>query len=94
MAGNRPIVRKSQGKVPFWNFGVDGVKAPLSNRRSRGRTVRFSADLEPRYYEELASERLVVKCTRGMPARRWERKPGARAECLDATVYALAAARL
>ncbi|MGH6925682.1 MAG: terminase gpA endonuclease subunit [Propylenella sp.] len=55
-----------------------------------GRIIRFSHDLEPRFCEELASERLVVKYARGMPTRRWERKPGVRAECLDATVYTLA----
>ena len=53
--------------------------------------LRFSNALEPSYYEQLASERKVVRYTRGQPVRRFERKPGARAEALDCLVYAWAA---
>jgi phage terminase large subunit GpA-like protein len=90
-AGNRPHIARSSTKgVPLFIVGVDGAKASLANRLSRGRTIRFSADLEPRYFEELASERHVLRYRKGVPIRQWERIPGKRAECLDSTVYALA----
>lgn len=90
-AGNRPIISRSAAKgIPLFIVGVDGLKSQLTARLSRGRSVRFSNTLEPRYYEEVASERCVVRYKRGVPARQWERIPGKRAECLDATIYALA----
>jgi phage terminase large subunit GpA-like protein len=48
--------------------------------------------LEPVYFEQLASERRVVRYKRGQPIRRFERISGrARAEALDCLVYAFAA---
>jgi phage terminase large subunit GpA-like protein len=41
--------------------------------------------------EQLASERRVVRMSRGRPVARFERKPGHAAEALDCFVYALAA---
>ena len=90
-SGNRPAIKVSDSKgSKLWIVGVDGIKGQLANRLSRGSTIRFSADLEPRFYDELTSERLVLRYVRGMPVRAWERIPGRRAECLDAVVYALA----
>ncbi|MCC6735198.1 MAG: phage terminase large subunit family protein [Bauldia sp.] len=92
VAGNRPAIKASETKGSrLFIVGVDGVKGHLASRLSRGRSIRFSDRLEPRFYEELASERLIVRYIRGAPVRRWERSPGRRAECLDATVYAWAA---
>ncbi len=91
VAGNRPAIVASHTKgSKLFIVGVDGVKGQIATRITRGRTMRFSANLEPRFYEELASERLVVRYVRGAPSRQWERIPGRRAECLDASVYALA----
>jgi phage terminase large subunit GpA-like protein len=90
-SGNRPLIQASQSKGSrLFIVGVDGAKSQITNRLARGRSIRFSADLEPRYFEELASERLVVRYRRGAPHRQWERIPGRRAECLDSTVYAWA----
>lgn len=90
-SGNRPLINASQTKgSKLFIVGVDGAKTQIINRLSRGQSIRFSADLEPRYYEELASERLVLRYVRGAPTRRWERIPGRRAECLDSTCYAWA----
>jgi phage terminase large subunit GpA-like protein len=50
-------------------------------------SVRFSDTLDPRFYEELTSERLVVKYSRGSTVRRWESIVGRRAEALDCVVY-------
>jgi len=63
-------------------------------RLARGRTIRFSASLEPVYFEQVASERRVVRYVRGQPFRRFERIPGKRAEALDCLVYGLAARQL
>ncbi len=71
-------------------MGVDGLKATLASHLSRGRTVRFSDTLEDRFFEELASERRIVRYKRGAPVRIWERITGRRAESLDCMVYALA----
>lgn len=92
VAGNRPAIKASDTRgSKLFIVGVDGVKGQIASRITRGRTVRFSANLEARYSEELASERLILRYVRGAPVRRWERIPGKRAECLDATVYAWAA---
>ncbi len=95
VSGNRPaiVASKSKGSRLFI-VGVDGLKSQLTNRLSRGRTIRFSENLEARFYEELASERLVIRYVRGAPVRQWERIPGRRAEGLDAMVYGLAVRNL
>ncbi|GJD41950.1 phage terminase large subunit family protein [Methylobacterium bullatum] len=88
----RPAIQKSQAKgVPLFLVGVDALKAQLLSRLSRGRDIRFSDSLEPRYFEELTSERRVVRYRSGRPERVFERISGRRAECLDCFVYAIAA---
>ncbi|MDF1633539.1 terminase gpA endonuclease subunit [Mycoplana sp. MJR14] len=51
----------------------------------------LSGDLEARFFEELVSERRIVRYSRGQPTRAFERITGRRAECLDAFTYSLAA---
>ncbi|WP_371316909.1 phage terminase large subunit family protein [Rhizobium leguminosarum] len=93
--GNRPAIRASDTKgTKLFIVGVDGLKGQLTSRLTRGRTVRFSDTLEARFYEELASERLIMRYVRGAPVRLWERIPGRRAESLDCTVYAMAVRNL
>lgn len=70
--------------------GVDAVKVALMNRLARPGMVRFSNTLEPVFFEQLCSERLVTKYSRGRPTRAFERVKGMRAEALDAVVYATA----
>lgn len=95
VAGTRAVCEPSRGKIRgggrLMLCGVDGIKATLLDRMGRGRLLRFSDSLEPAYFEQLASERKVVRYVRGQPVRRFERKPGAKAEALDALVYATAA---
>ncbi|WP_140986832.1 phage terminase large subunit family protein [Asticcacaulis tiandongensis] len=92
---SRPFIQRSTTKgTPLFLIGVDAIKSQLFNRLSRGSGFRFSADLEPVFFEQLASERRVVRYVKGAPVRRFERVPGKRAETLDATVYALAARNL
>lgn len=71
--------------------GVDGCKQNLMTKLARGRSIRFSASLPPTFYEQLASERRIVRYSRGRPQIRFERKLGALAEALDALVLATAA---
>lgn len=95
VAGTRPPIAMSQTKgVKLFLIGVDGLKSQILTRLSRGRTIRFSADLETAWYEQLASERRVVRYVKGQPVRRFERKSGMRAEALDCVVYATAARHL
>lgn len=94
VGGNRPWIEKSKTRVQggwLWIVGVDGIKSHLMGRVTSNRSVRFSESLELAWYEQLASERAVVKYTRGQPTRRFDRIPGRRAEALDCTVYAFAA---
>lgn len=92
---SRPNIQRSAMKgPPLFLVGVDAVKSQLFARLARGSGIRFSADLEPIFFEQLTSERRVVKYYKGTPVRRFERIPGRRAECLDATVYAIAARQL
>jgi len=92
---SRPFIQRSTTKgAPLFLVGVDAIKAQLFNRLARGAGLRFSADLAPVFFEQLASERRVVRYVKGAPVRRFERIPGKRAETLDATVYAIAARNL
>ncbi len=92
--GSRPALQASKTKVKggrLFLVGVDGLKTTIASRLARGRSIRFSDSLEPVWFEQLCSERRVLRYVRGMPVRRFERKPGAQAEALDCVVYAFAA---
>ncbi len=93
-SGTRPAIVASRSKVKggrLWIVGVDGVKSTIFDRLQRGRMIRFSDALEPVFFEQLSSERRVVRYHRGQPVRRYERIPGKRAEALDALTYSFAA---
>lgn len=95
VAGKRPAIAASTSKgSKLFLIGVDGLKAQILTRLASGRTIRFSGDLEPVWYEQLASERRIIRYVRGQPVRRFERKTGQRAEALDCVVYAFAARQL
>ena len=92
VGGTRPFLHLS--KTPggqLWIVGVDSIKTALVNRIGHGGMIRFSATLGRAWFEQLASERLVIRYVRGQPQRRFERVPGRRAEALDCAVYAIAA---
>ena len=94
MFGSRPIIERSRTKAAggsFWIVGVDGIKRTIVDRLTRDAKLRFSDSLPLVWFEQLASERRVVRYSRGQPIARWERKPGRAAEALDCTVYAFAA---
>lgn len=92
--GNRPWIEKSKGRTKggwLWIVGVDGIKSHLTARLARSRSLRFSNTMPAAWFEQLASERVVIRYVRGQPRRRFERVPGRRAEALDCVVYAFAA---
>lgn len=95
VSGNRPALQMSKSKgTRLFLVGVDGLKANLLQRLARGRTIRFSDTLTADWYEQLASERRVIRYVRGRPVRRFVRIAGRRAEALDCMVYATAAREL
>ena len=53
--------------------GVDEIKSSLMNRLRRGNSIRFSNGLPASWYEQLASEQVVVRYSRGQPVRMFER---------------------
>jgi len=94
---SRPPLQRSKARVPggvLWLAGVDTLKTQIFERLRRGTSIRFSNTLEPVWYEQLASERRVVRMVAGQPTARFERLPGRRAEALDCTCYAIAARSL
>lgn len=94
VAGTRPAIQASGNKSRLFLIGVDGLKAQILSRLARGQTIRFSNSLEPAWYEQLTSERRIIRYVRGQPVRRFERKSGMRAEALDCVVYGFAARQL
>ena len=96
-AGNRPWIEASKSKIKggrLFIVGVDGLKGYIIARLARGKTIRFADDIPRVWFEQLASERLVVRYSRGQPAHRFERVPGRAAEGLDCLIYAFAARQL
>lgn len=103
VGGTRPALVASKSPVKggrLFIIGVDGIKTTILDRLRRAggdeapqNAIRLSVDLEPSYFEQLASEHRVLRYVRGQPVRRFERIPGARAEALDCLVYAFAARR-
>jgi phage terminase large subunit GpA-like protein len=92
--GARPGFAMAKGKRIGGRLaliGVDTIKNVIFDRLQHGRGIRFSRSLEPVFYEQLASERRVVRYSRGQPIRRFEREGRTRAEALDCLTYAYAA---
>ncbi|WP_290689980.1 MULTISPECIES: phage terminase large subunit family protein [unclassified Haematobacter] len=94
-AGNRPVIERAGSNTKtgarLWIVGVDTVKGQLFARIAQAGSFRFSDSLPAVWYEQLASERSLVRYSRGQPVRSFQRIPGRRAEALDCVVYAVAA---
>lgn len=97
-AGNRPLIERSGSKTKtgakLWIVGVDTAKTQLFARLGRGGSIRLSGDLPRVWFEQVASEKAVLRYRQGQPVRSFERIPGRRAEALDCLVYALAARQI
>jgi phage terminase large subunit GpA-like protein len=88
---SRPAIEASKTKgSALMLVGVDSVKAQLLTRLARGRSVRFSDTLTADWFEQLTSERRVIRYSRGQPVRQFVRIMGRRAEALDCVTYGLA----
>jgi len=96
--GHRPLIERAgsitKTGVRLWIVGADTAKTSLFARLARGGSIRLSADLPRVWFEQLASEKAVVRYRRGQPVRGFERIPGRRAEALDCAVYSFAARAL
>jgi phage terminase large subunit GpA-like protein len=83
--------------VKLWSLGVSQLKIQLAVKLqvevSGQGYVHFSSELDLEYFEQLTSERLVVKYSRGVAIRNWEKQRD-RNEALDCFVYAMAAAKI
>lgn len=84
-------LKGARGGQRLYLFAADAIKALLFARLKRGQTIRFSDSLDENYFDQLCSERLVTKFSRGQPTRFFERIPGKRAEALDGLVMAYSA---
>lgn len=91
----RPLTQLSKAReIRLILVGVDAAKSQIMNRLQAGRTIRFSDTLDANWFEQLASEKRVVKYMRGQPYRAFVRIPGRRSEALDCLVYSFAARQL
>jgi phage terminase large subunit GpA-like protein len=77
---------KSRGSERLYLLGVDSLKSVIFERLKRGQSIKFSDTLDASYFEQLASERLVTKFSRGRPVKMFEVIPGRRNETLDCLV--------
>lgn len=93
---SRPQLERStsKGANALWLAGSDALKSLIFARLSRNAGIHFSDALTPVFFEQLCSERRVVRYARGTPQSRFERIKGKRAEALDALAYAIAARQL
>ena len=94
MTGARPAFAMAKGKKVADRLilvGVDGLKNVIFDRLTRGRGIRFSSALETAYYEQLCSERRVIRYRMGRPVRRFERTGRTRNEALDCMTYGFSA---
>jgi phage terminase large subunit GpA-like protein len=106
MSGARPVIEASKNKkhrrkgVNLHIVGVDQVKTDIltalgteptaPNGEKVPGTIRFSDGLETEWFEQLTSERRVVKYRNGKVKVEFDRIKNRAAEALDATVYAIA----
>jgi phage terminase large subunit GpA-like protein len=97
-AGRRQFIERSNSPIKGGGVlhivGVDQIKSYLLTGLARGHSFRFSNVLPLSYFEQMVSERRIIRTVHGMPVRSWERIPGRRAEAWDCAVYAVAARQL
>ena len=84
-----------KGGAEVYPVGTDTIKSVIYGRLKFNEPgpgyYHFHDGLSAEYFEQLTSEKLVTRYTRGFPVREWTKKPGARNEALDCEVYAYAA---
>ena len=87
---------KLKGGVKLWPIGTDTAKAEIYGQLRTDQPgpgyVHLSRHLPPEVFEQLTSERLVTRYSKGRARLEWVKPNGRRNEALDCAVYALAAA--
>ncbi|MGV6850209.1 MAG: phage terminase large subunit family protein [Marinibacterium sp.] len=92
---NRPYLAWGNSrKTRLALIAVDAIKLHMHQRLQAGETITFSEHLGQDYLDQIASERLVTKYTRGYAVRRFEKTAGRRNEALDTLAYLTAAKNL
>jgi phage terminase large subunit GpA-like protein len=95
VAGSRPVIETSKGKVQGGGrlhvLGIDVIRTGLFDRLQRDQGIYFSNTLPSVFYEQLCAERRVTRYFKGRPTRRFEVISGRRNEALDCVVMAIAA---
>ncbi|ALE02875.1 phage terminase large subunit family protein [Bartonella ancashensis] len=102
-AGSRPVwprrpSRNNKGQINLYIIGVDAAKDIITARfKKSGPEVsgsgatHFHMNLDKEYFEQLTSERKVIKYFKGFKRIEWQKSEKARNEALDCRVYAYAA---
>jgi phage terminase large subunit GpA-like protein len=93
IAGSRPHIAHTKTVINHCRLflvGVDTAKATLLARIDAGQGIRFSHSLGLDYFEQLCSEKRVIRYRHGQPYKRFERIAGRRSEALDCLVYGFA----
>lgn len=87
---------KIRGGVKLWPVGSHGIKQTIYGRLAIEAPgpgyIHTSKQLPEDFYDQLISERLTTKYSRGFPILEWTLPKGRRNEALDCAVYAYAAA--
>lgn len=90
----RPTRRTKSGYRPIVlgvNAAKDTIRARLAKEKPGDGYMHFPADRDINYYEQLLSERSVLKVVNGQKFRVWELPAGKTNEALDCRVYAYGA---
>ena len=64
---------KLKGGGQLWIVGSDSIKTRIYDQLARGKMIRFSDTLSETFYEQLCSERVIVRQAGGKPTKRFER---------------------
>ena len=90
--------RRRNRSATLYIVGVDQVKTEilttLPKEKGDQLSFRYAETLNIEFFEQLTSERRVIRHVNGKPKLKFERIGSRRAEGLDCTVYAIAVRRL
>ncbi len=89
--------KNNKGRISLFMIGVDAGKDIIYGRLRIAEPgpgyCHFPKDRDPAWFEQLTSEVVVTRHSKGFPVREWQPKPNTRQEALDCRVYAFAALR-
>lgn len=88
--------RAEKHGAELWIIGTDTAKDWLLNRwqfAAGAGAIHFSDELPDSFYDQLVSERKIIRYKKGHAISEWFKPPGEANECLDLCVYNLAMAQ-